>query len=81
MLTVKPPSIRELISSALSKGHGIAEIMERFKHSVLVYALEVSGGDWIKAANVLQVGFANFQIRMEESGLDQHFPRNGMRRA
>ena len=73
-LTVKPPAVRDLISNALSKGQSLAEIRERFEHSVILYALEQCQGDRIKTANLLQIGVLNLKFRMEESGLDVHWP-------
>jgi DNA-binding NtrC family response regulator len=73
-LVVKPPAVRDLISSALSKGQGLAEILNRFEHSVILYALEHCQGDRIETANLLQIGVQNLKFRMEDSGLDQHWP-------
>jgi DNA-binding NtrC family response regulator len=73
-LRVKPPAIRDLISSALSKGQSLAEILNRFEHSVILYALEQCQGDRIKTANLLQIGVQNLKFRMEDSGLDAHWP-------
>lgn len=73
-LIIKPPSVRELIGSALSKGQSVEEIMERFQHSVIVYALEQTKGNISQAAALLKTHRNNLIRWMHEAGIDKHFP-------
>jgi DNA-binding NtrC family response regulator len=74
MLDVKYKTVRELIDHNLVvRGRGAREILDRFRNSVVVRALRLSGGNLQKTARMLDLDAETLRRWMREGGIDKYY--------